>query len=276
MSDSSSQTQAIIDEYLGLYVLCPVILCLHHGNDLPPVCFLQYATTLRAIIFYDYCITLDQEITFFWRRKFNGAAILFYANRYFTLLYIGYQIPVALFATEKVKARTRKIFAMFDRRFTLLSVVSCNTFSNVSTGVGTFPTLVWSTFSGLRTFALSGNRMLGVLVFLLSIVPFAVNLSVYAYGVDGVYLPKLGCSIVNHIDQTVAKSNPAQRFSAQDIGLTFAHLPLVTIASRTCLMGAEAVLIFLTWRTLQKKGKGLPHRDTLAGVLLRDGIIYFV
>lgn len=34
----------------------------------------------------------------FWRRKLNGAAILFYTNRYFFVLWNLFQIPTTLFA----------------------------------------------------------------------------------------------------------------------------------------------------------------------------------
>ena len=35
-----------------------------------------------AIIAFDYLITLDREIEYFWKRSFSGASILFLANRY--------------------------------------------------------------------------------------------------------------------------------------------------------------------------------------------------
>ncbi|GJE89146.1 hypothetical protein PsYK624_052400 [Phanerochaete sordida] len=39
-----------------------------------------------ALIVYDYVITLDQEVNNVWRRKFTAASLLFYVNRYLSIL----------------------------------------------------------------------------------------------------------------------------------------------------------------------------------------------
>jgi hypothetical protein len=38
-----------------------------------------------AILYYDYILTLDEEIIFFWKRKINLVTALFFLNRYFGL-----------------------------------------------------------------------------------------------------------------------------------------------------------------------------------------------
>lgn len=38
------------------------------------------------MVAYEYLITFDQEVTFFWRRKMTGATTLFLATRYLALL----------------------------------------------------------------------------------------------------------------------------------------------------------------------------------------------
>ncbi len=39
-----------------------------------------------GLIWYDYVLTLDQEIQQMWRNQFSGIALLFYVNRYALLL----------------------------------------------------------------------------------------------------------------------------------------------------------------------------------------------
>lgn len=46
-----------------------------------------------AIIYYDYILTLGDEIRFFWGRKTSSVALLYFANRYISM--IGH-IPVIL------------------------------------------------------------------------------------------------------------------------------------------------------------------------------------
>ena len=38
-------------------------------------------------LIYDYVITFGREVEMFWRSKFTGASVLFFANRYVSLLF---------------------------------------------------------------------------------------------------------------------------------------------------------------------------------------------
>ena len=49
-----------------------------------------YLTTFLVLIFFEYLITLDQEVKLFWRNKLTGAVALFFANRYITITYTMY------------------------------------------------------------------------------------------------------------------------------------------------------------------------------------------
>ncbi len=40
-----------------------------------------------VLVGYDYVLTIRREYRLFWKRKVDGASILFYANRYIALLY---------------------------------------------------------------------------------------------------------------------------------------------------------------------------------------------
>ena len=49
----------------------------------------------QALVFYEYVITLQDEIDMIWRRRWNAATVLFVVNRYLMLLYnaVGLVIP---------------------------------------------------------------------------------------------------------------------------------------------------------------------------------------
>ncbi|KAI1788958.1 hypothetical protein LXA43DRAFT_605818 [Ganoderma leucocontextum] len=53
-------------------------------------CFVQYLYLCVFATFtwlvYEYCITLDKEIKFFWGRRPNGGSLLFFTSRYLPLL----------------------------------------------------------------------------------------------------------------------------------------------------------------------------------------------
>ena len=55
-----------------------------------------YLTTFLALIFFEYLITVDQEVTLFWGKRLTGAVTLFFANRYTTIIYTIYYILLTL------------------------------------------------------------------------------------------------------------------------------------------------------------------------------------
>ena len=66
---------------------------------------IQYRIALlkipAVIVFWDYVVTFDREVTMFWGRRFNGAALLFYLTRYGFLAYtLWFIIPAG--STEAV------------------------------------------------------------------------------------------------------------------------------------------------------------------------------
>ena len=46
----------------------------------------SWAFNFVAFVAFEYLITFDQEVNFFWKRKITGATILFFFNRYIVLL----------------------------------------------------------------------------------------------------------------------------------------------------------------------------------------------
>ena len=64
-------------------------------------------TPVTALVFYEYAITLGQEIDMFWKRRFTGATALFLLNRY--LLVLSSTLVVAAEGVTSVQAR-RSLF----------------------------------------------------------------------------------------------------------------------------------------------------------------------
>ena len=56
----------------------------------------RYLTTFLVLIFFEYLITVDQEVTLFWGKRLTGAVTLFFANRYTTIIYTIYYILLTL------------------------------------------------------------------------------------------------------------------------------------------------------------------------------------
>ncbi|KAI0751600.1 hypothetical protein C8Q80DRAFT_1158330 [Daedaleopsis nitida] len=121
--------------------------------------------------------------------------------------------------------------------------------------------LPWAVFTALRAFALSRNSFLAVFVFLLSVVTIGVDFVNYGFGLTGINDPLAGCTAVTPIPPSLAHN--------------------LTIASRTCLITADIVLIIMTWKVTYYQNKGvrsaLGQRSlSFAEVLLRDGTVLLV
>ena len=62
--------------------------------------------TLSVVLLYDYCLTFIQEIELFWMSAWTGAAVLFFMNRYITLVFKIYaflSFAPALFTSDAVR-----------------------------------------------------------------------------------------------------------------------------------------------------------------------------
>lgn len=62
-------------------------------------------------IIWHYVLTLDKEITYFWRRKPTGACALFLANQYFTLIFAIYNTSWWTHSTAYTASAWAYIFA---------------------------------------------------------------------------------------------------------------------------------------------------------------------
>ncbi|KAH9939055.1 uncharacterized protein BXZ73DRAFT_76201 [Epithele typhae] len=179
------------------------------------------ATVVTVLVMYEYLVTLSDEVEYFWKRKFSGASILFFANRYITLAYLLFSLASS---------------------WVPLSDAGCAAAAQADEALDVAQYLPWA---------------VSILIFLLSMVPFGINM-VEVVETSGVILPDLGCVGTSSVSDA--------------LGLN------LTIASRSCLMAADVLLVLVTWHELwgNQKLTRLFQRDTFANVLLRDGTIYFI
>ncbi|KAJ7214489.1 hypothetical protein GGX14DRAFT_444070 [Mycena pura] len=209
-------------------------------------CYLEAAQF--TLLFYDYLLTLDWEISRYWRRRINGTipAVLFFANRYGTLL--G-NVPVVLMnfwtaPASPSKSQVRAICAALDFYHETFIIT-------IQTIIGVM--LI------LRTYALyeRNSRILGFMfVFSASIICIGVGSTIYtnhkAHAADQESVLPLSIGCVSPVTQAESK------------GLIIAW----------SAMGLFDCMVFsLTlYKTLsRRRPKGL----NLVPLLMRDGCIYF-
>ncbi|TBU57748.1 hypothetical protein BD310DRAFT_791608, partial [Dichomitus squalens] len=106
---------------------------------------------------YDSIITTGDEVRNFWGRKVTGGAVLFWLNKYMTLLYMVWDLGSNLNKSVEVRAL-------------LLLNFSCSLSRQVE------PTTPISlAFAGIRVYALQKSWPLSCITFLLSMVPVGIN-----------------------------------------------------------------------------------------------------
>ncbi|RPD73182.1 hypothetical protein L226DRAFT_572616 [Lentinus tigrinus ALCF2SS1-7] len=230
MSQGDADAAEIISEYAGLMTNA------------------YCAIGASVFVCWEYAITLSDEVDLFWTRGFSGATALFFVNRYVVLAVnilnlIGYA-------------------TLSDR--------SCSLLARAGFAMQCLQYVIWAAFSALRTFALSKNYGVALLVFILSSVSVGVDFSDFRFDLNGVNIPILGCTAT-----TTITTELFQKFVNQYLlHMRATNMPFVIIV-RTCLIAADLILIYVTWSRLGRKGFSTSHRS-FVGVVLRDGTIYFV
>ncbi|RDX40555.1 hypothetical protein OH76DRAFT_1423635 [Lentinus brumalis] len=170
-----------------------------------------YCNVAAAVLFFcdTFGDTFEREVAVFWTARRSGASFLFFANKWiFVLNQVAGLVDLASFPSDKF--------------------------------------VPGAVFSALRAYVLSRNRLLGLLVLVLSLAPVAVNLVHYAYNYSGEIIPPFGCTVTSEITQALSLS----------------------------------ILVYATWSRLSSRDVLRDIRQhkrlSLANIILRDGTIYFV
>ncbi|TBU34124.1 hypothetical protein BD311DRAFT_747179 [Dichomitus squalens] len=194
-----------------------------------------YCFTAAAVLFiYDSIITTGDEIQCFWGRKVTGAAILFWLNKYMALLYMVWDLLDRPTSAENCIITARGVAALEFSMF-----------------------LVAAVFAGIRVYALRKSLLLSSFTFLLTAVPFGVNMLDFHYGETGQY-SVFGCAPNNRIPSSLEKK--------------------LTILCRVCAIAGDCLAVAATWLALSQRHRihhGFAPKGTLSRVLLVDGTIYF-
>ncbi|KAI0716577.1 hypothetical protein C8Q76DRAFT_616795, partial [Earliella scabrosa] len=158
-----------------------------------------------VFLIYDYVITFGREVDLFWTTKLTGASVLFFTNRYVTLLFNALGL-VALghFSDTKVDEsrmyRNEMVLILRD------TVSSCSLYFRSLGGISYFQYIIWAAFSCLRAFALSRNRLLAAFVGVLMLAPAGINYGAqFVSGLSGVNDPLLGCLSTSSMPRVLAR-----------------------------------------------------------------------
>ncbi|TBU24948.1 hypothetical protein BD311DRAFT_855376, partial [Dichomitus squalens] len=200
------------------------------------------------VFLYDTILTTGEEVRCFWGRKVTGAAILFWLNKYMTMLYLVWNLGNLLDLPNNV--------CVFSHRF-----------FEVYRDIGTD---IFVAFSAIRVYALQRNIFLSFITFVLSMTPFGVNLVQFGFGLSGKNIPPFGCAPVGYESSDLDKKS---------VDADIVWTEILTVLSRSCLIAADCLAAGVTWFTLARPRDihfiGV-LKSSLTRVLLIDGTVYFL
>ncbi|KAI0331800.1 hypothetical protein GY45DRAFT_1369766 [Cubamyces sp. BRFM 1775] len=226
-----------------------------------------------ALLAYDYLLTFSGEIQFVWSRKFSGATVVFVLNRYVTL-FSKIVLPISTFwwpnQTDKVR---REALAGMDRSdFYFRTPVLVTEIFTVAVA------FVVAAFSALRVYAVwNKDWRIFVLVFAVAMVVPVTNMYHYIQSIPSALpWPIYGCGEASYLDETQWWRREYQ----STLWLSpLIHLSLtVSIVTHTCAIGADLLVIVLTWiKTYQMKKEAsvLGSGAAFSSLIFRDGTLYF-
>ncbi|KAI0704490.1 hypothetical protein C8T65DRAFT_653709 [Cerioporus squamosus] len=186
---------------------------------------------------YDFLITSGREVDAFWRRPITAASILFFSNKYISVL--NHILVFVMPLPKADKSCTQIVLAGF--------IIELAQY------------VPWGAFSAMRALALSRSRILAAFIAALSSVPLIVNFYLFRYKMNGKVDPLFGCQM------------------HQDIHIPHSVTLELTAMSRSSLILADIILIIITWWTIPKRHvTAREPRSFLARTLLLDGTVYFI
>ncbi|KAI0692852.1 hypothetical protein C8T65DRAFT_744955 [Cerioporus squamosus] len=197
-----------------------------------------------ALLSFEWVITLDREARLVWGQKATVATILFVLNRYW--LFLEYITQVIT------------IYPLSN-----LSFQGCDAVGYMVIIGNAGPPYIWALFSTLRAYALSRRKWWVIPLTSVWFIPHLVMESLYYSHLRPLEAPSpLNCVLSSTFPET-----------------EWIHLLYRTIASRTCAIVGDLVVLVITWHStygIRKATAGLQVRTSLTDALLKDGTLYFV
>ncbi|PCH40376.1 hypothetical protein WOLCODRAFT_98796, partial [Wolfiporia cocos MD-104 SS10] len=168
----------------------------------------QYCVAMSsALIFYDYFLTLHQEIKLVWSFKINIVVVIFHFNRYVSLLW-------ALFNMLQILQWT--------------TIASCASMYVVGEVLFLMLYIAWAAFSALRVYAISGrNRVYATAVAVLALVPFFGDTATFTEFVFNVW-----------------NEPPIHDLCYVTYRVSYGTMTKATIVERLCLVTSDAIVLF--------------------------------
>ncbi|KAI0368247.1 hypothetical protein BV20DRAFT_1054221 [Pilatotrama ljubarskyi] len=209
----------------------------------------DYCSTAAAVLLaYHFLCTLDEEVDYFWRRKFTGARALFLLNRYLPLIIALYVSPWWVLPMDPKLLAQRcaaTVYSQYILEFSQNGILGA--------------------ISSLRVYALRNQWATAVRPgsgrhWLWMILPFVLTLllSLVPVVVDAMLLGGYMWPVVD----------PVEGFA---------------IISYTAFVLAEAIVVIVTWASTSRWNHAEARMTvlgtkpgSLSSVLQRDGLIYFV
>ncbi|KAI0689552.1 hypothetical protein BC835DRAFT_1418438 [Cytidiella melzeri] len=219
---------------------------------------LWIATSATVLFVFEYCITIAQEISLMWLRKWTGATWLYMLNRYVSVLYVIVDIsPTA--PDEKVISSSFSCcqLTVLDSR--------CAISARMLHILSLVQYVIFAVFSSLRVYALwNRNVKLGVIVLVIALVPLGVNI----YN-DATY-------ILIYIPSTLPQTQCGTAFGISSAVVFSVRLALL---ARLSAIGADILVLVATWVktwVTYREGIRIGMRVPMASLLIRDGTLYFI
>ncbi|KAI0351098.1 hypothetical protein OH77DRAFT_1513980 [Trametes cingulata] len=130
------------------------------------------AVSATALLLFDWMITVDRETEVVWSGSMNVARVLYVLSR--------------------IVGPSANIVSMV--MFSPVTDEVCRALTNLENVLCLLPYGIWALFASLRTYALSGHKiLLSGVIFALMMVPVAVNTYTYVFSEAANYGPPIGC-----------------------------------------------------------------------------------
>ncbi|KAI0689844.1 hypothetical protein C8T65DRAFT_746004 [Cerioporus squamosus] len=215
-------------------------------------------TSATVLYIYEYLINFHEEVTCFWRAKLTGATVLFFLTRHGKISKSSGQSSMLTDVAQRLRLPSQ----------------SCVFPDQLDDFIETMQYLPWAGFAALRAYALSRNRPVSVLVFVLSSVTIVLDMLDRFKYIKPAVLPIFGCSLTDTVSPHLAIGTPPLDSDRTLMPIAKRDAPSVSILARASLIVADAILIVVTWMKLSRRGGAT--ESSFVHVVLRDGTIYFI
>ncbi|TBU21345.1 hypothetical protein BD311DRAFT_734500 [Dichomitus squalens] len=199
----------------------------------------SYCSTAGAVVFlYDSMITTGEEIRCFWGRKITAAVLLFYLNKYMTILCLVWDLTTGSKMSDKscsfsVKGGASILYLLF---------------------------MIPAASTAIRVYALRRSLSLSAITFALALVPLGINFATFRFGLIGENVAPLGCSELDNVPTGVSK-------------IRFSIVSRACLIAADCL--AIGATWFTLARPHGIRHVGV-RKDSISSILLTDGTVYFL